>query len=88
MDTDAKRYRISETVELMEFNKGMGYSVVAVKSFALYEKIIGETRSEFNVGDDYFHIDDAKEIQLLQNDRSDSLKVEFRFETGNVTRTL
>jgi len=89
-DLNDKRYRINETVELMEFSKSVISipSVVAVKSFVLYEKIIGETRFEFEVGDDYLRIEDAKEIEQLPNDKNDSLRIEFKFETGNVIRTL
>lgn len=62
--------------------------VVAVKSYPFYEKIIGGTDSEFEVGHDYQTIEDAKDIQVFPNDRSDCLRVVFRFESGSVVRTF
>src|SRR5262245_30381949 len=61
-DASDQRYRVDENVELMEHFEFAGPAipkVVAVRSFGFYEKIIGETDFQFEVGDDHLRIKDV-----------------------------
>jgi hypothetical protein len=85
-----KRYRISDDMELQMVQRtvvGMP-TIVKIKSFGFYEKIVGQTEFEFQIGDDFYRIEEAKSIRKLDNNSSDSVKVEFKFEGGTIVRTF
>jgi hypothetical protein len=89
IDIADTRYKISEELELQEHAESpiAVPMVVAIQSYELYERITSETEFDFKVGDEYFRIEDAISIKKLNVDHlSDTLSVEFRFESGFLTR--
>lgn len=85
-----KRYKISDEVQLQEASKTIlgPPDIVVIKSFGLYERIVGKTNAFFEFGDEYLQIENAEAIQQLNNKSSDSLKIEFKFKEGIVVRTI
>jgi hypothetical protein len=85
-----KRYKINDQVQLQEFSKAIlgPPDLVVIKSFGIYERIIGKTNAFFEFGDEYLQIENAESIRQLNNESGDSLKVEFKFNEGIATRTI
>jgi hypothetical protein len=85
-----KRYRIRGDMELQELQRYVvgRPTIVAIKSFWFYEKIVGETFSDFEINGNYREFYDVKSIRLLNEQKADSLKVEFKFDIGTVVKTM
>lgn len=85
-----KRYEINDQIQLQEYSKTIVSppNVIVIKSFGIYEKIIGETNGFFEVKDEYLQIENIESIRQLDNKASDSLKIEFKFKEGVVVRTI
>ena len=85
-----QRYRVSNDMELQEFQRSaIGIpTIVNIRSFGFYERIVGQTEFEIQVGDEFYRLEDAKSIRKLDSDGGDSLKIEFTFEGGKVVKTL
>ena len=87
---EAERFRISDDTELQELHRfvvGIP-TIVRIKSFGFYERIVGQTEFEIELGDKFYTIEEAKAIRILDNNGRGSLKIEFKFEGGTVIKTL
>lgn len=84
------RYTVSNEIKLQEHSKSIISipSIVATKSYGLYEKIIGETDFYFKIGEHDYRIQDASSIKQFSAENSDSLKIEFNFKNDTIVRTL
>lgn len=84
------RYKLNDRLELQEYSLGIMAppKIIAIKSFWIYERIIGVTDCELEVNDVYYRIHDAESINLLSVQDTDSLRVAFKFPDGIVTRTM
>jgi hypothetical protein len=90
-DTDDKRYRINNEVALQEHSISVISmpTIVAIKSFGLYERIVGETEFYFQINDNSYRIQDATSIRQRDSVKGeDSLRIEFKFKDGIVIRSL
>ncbi len=94
-DPDDKRYKVTDTIELSEHQKMIlaRPTIVAIQSFGLYEKIVGETEVELWGGENYvdgynLHLKHAQQLKLFEPEKNDSLRIEFIFGDGSVVRTF
>jgi hypothetical protein len=85
-----QRYHVSDSVDFQEYSKSVvgKPTVIAIKSFGFYEKIIGETDFEFEINGEYHRVHSTESIKILNDETSDSLQVEFKFKDGSVKRTM
>ena len=87
---DDKRYRISDDLEIQEHQRFVvgKPTIVAIKSYGFYEKIVSETFPDFEANGDYREFYDVKSIRLISEKDADTLKVEFKFDTGTVLMSM
>ena len=85
-----KRYRVTDRIDFHELPRNaLGRTqVVAIKSFGPIEKIVAVTGVEFEINDQFYSIHDTESIKILNENSSDSLRVEFKFKDGTVKRTM
>jgi hypothetical protein len=67
---------------------GLMPAVHIIKNYGIFEKIICETDFEFSVNENYYRLEDAKAVRLLNPDEIDTLKIEFQFDEGKLIREV
>jgi hypothetical protein len=63
-------------------------TIEAVKNYYIFEQTIGTTNFSFEINDKSYRLIDVENVREVTTDNSESLTVEFQFESGTVTRTM
>jgi hypothetical protein len=90
MEVHDQRYRVNDSIDVQENSKSVIAmpSIVAIKSFGVFERVIGKTDSEFEVNGAFRELEDAESIKQINDPDSSELMLEFKFKDGVAVRTL
>ncbi len=82
--------KIDNEIHIRETSKSviaMPY-ISVLKNYWIFEREIGKTEYDFEINDDFFHIDDAKSIKRLPESNDKKIRLEFEFENEKIIREI